>query len=530
MNETSKKIRILPGEYWWGGSTRHSEFPLSEKSEYSADFRCGNGEGGECDNQTAPFFVSSKGRYIWSEEPFAVSVRNGEFEFTGGDPVLTEAGSTLREAYTAAQKAHFPSDGRKLRDEFFTGAQYNTWMEFTYYPTQEKVLEYAESLLSNGFEPGVLILDEGWHRHTDYGNWEFDPARFPDPKGMIDRLHALGFRVMLWVTPYVSPNGPKYVRSLWTSPIVGTDPESAKHLYMRTESGSVALVSWWNGYSAQLDFTNSYDVDFLDSQLRKLCDELGVDGFKFDGGTPSYYSDECIVNGTLRTSHTPYELNIAWNEFGRRYPFHEYKDTYRGGGKNVIQRLHDRNHSWTEDGIDALIPCAIDAGLIGHPFICPDMIGGGSWIVRHIPGFVTDEELFVRMAQCSALFPMMQFSWAPWKALSAENLALCVKAAALHRKMSGKILSLVRSAEQTGEPILRSLEYNDPGKGYAEVTDEFMLGEDILVAPVVTKGTVRREVVFPAGKWSDEDGNLYEGGTKQTLDAPLDKLLWFERA
>ena len=179
--------------------------------------------------------------------------------------------------------------------------------------------------------------------------------------------------------------------------------------------------------------------------------------------------------------------------------------------------------------MNQLIPCALTCGLIGHPFICPDMIGGGEWSYNYLPGFHIDQELFVRMAQCSALFPMMQFSWAPWKALSPENLALCREAAQLHLRMADTIVALVKSAEQTGEPIVRTLEYNDPHKGYAPIIDEFMLGEDILVAPVVTKGTTERLVTFPAGRWVGEDGCIYEGNTAQVLPAPLERLLWFRR-
>ena len=104
------------------------------------------------------------------------------------------------------------------------------------------------------------------------------------------------------------------------------------------------------------------------------------------------------------------------------------------------------------------------------------MVGGGEWSFKANPNCRADEELFVRMAQCSALFPMIQFSWAPWEALSAENARLCAEAAALHADMAAEILALVREAEQTGEPILRSLEYNDPHQGFAPITDEFMLG------------------------------------------------------
>lgn len=515
------EIKIEENEYWWGGTTIHGYCPLNTESSYHWDFRI------DSPNQTMPFFVSTHGRYIWSEEPFKIDVENGVMIIEGEEIILESAGNSLKEAYIDAQKKHFPCDKVKLEKKFFEIPQYNSWIEFTYYPTQKGILEYAHNIIKNGFEPGILIIDEGWHIHTDYGHWEFDFSRFPDPKAMVEELHALGFVVMLWVTPFVTPVGPRYFRSL--NALIGTDPESAKHLYKSTENNEVAMMKWWNGISAILDFTDKYDVEFLDKQLQHLIKDYGVDGFKFDGGALHQYTDDNVINGKYEKSHTPAQCNIAWNEFGRRYPFHEYKDTFKGGGKNVIQRLHDRDHSWTGNGLSDIIPCALTNGLIGHPFICPDMVGGGEWRNRYTPGFETDQELFVRMAQCSALFPMIQFSWAPWEALSKENLKLCIDAARLHTSMSSEILALVDSATESGEPIIRCLEYNDPHQGYEAINDEFMLGEDILVAPVIEKCARERNVVFPKGKWQDSDGNIFDGRKSYVVAAPLEKLPWFRR-
>lgn len=518
---------ILENEYWWGGTVASGACPLTRESEYHKDFRV------DCDNQTMPLFLSNLGRLIWSEEPFRVDVENGCFHMEGENITLEKPGNTLREVYTSAQKKYFPCDGKRLPETFFKTAQYNTWMEFTYYPTQEGVLDYAEKWLAHGYPPGIFIIDEGWHGR--YGVWQFDLARFPDPKGMVDRLHEMGFTVLLWVTPFVCPDGPDFVRSL--RPLKGTDPEMAKNLYMRLEGtemneeedSKVAIIRWWNGYGAVLNLDNPWDAKFLDDKLKALMRDYGVDGFKFDGGTPEVYHPNNVVNGKFACKKTPHELNQAWNRFGSRYPYHEYKDTYKRGGKNCIQRLRDKHPTWDGLGINLLIPCAVTCGLIGHPFVCPDMVGGGEWAFRFLPGFELDEELFVRMAQCSALFPMIQFSWAPWTCLSEENQKYCVDAAKLHQKMADEILTLVHEAEQSGEPILRTLEYNDPHKGYAGITDEFMLGEDILVAPVVTKSTFERSVVFPSGRWQDEEGNVYEGGTRCVLPSPLSRLLWFKR-
>ena len=157
------------------------------------------------------------------------------------------------------------------------------------------------------------------------------------------------------------------------------------------------------------------------------------------------------------------------------------------------------------------------------------MVGGGEWAFRFLPGFEMDEELFVRMAQCSALFPMIQFSWSPWSCLSEKNQKAVLEAARLHMELAGEIIALVHESEKTGEPILRALEYNDPHKGYAEITDEFMVGEKLLVAPVLTKGVVERKVFFPAGCWQAANGAVYEGGTDADIAAPIDTLLWFRK-
>ena len=513
------RIKILPGEYWWGGSAYTKGCPFSVNDEYHADFRV------SVRTQTAPFFVSSEGRFIYSTKPFAIDVNDGIIGIDGEDVDFGDGFSNLRGAYLAAQKKYFPCDGKKLERKFFRAPQFNSWIEFAYYPDEEGILRFAREIVAHGYTPGVFIIDEGWQ--CAYGKWDFDPARFPHPKETVQTLHDLGFTVMLWVTPFVACSGPDFVRSL--RPLIGTDAESAKHIFKRTEDGEVAIVRWWNGFSAILDMTSPWDEKFLDSQLSALTEKYGIDGFKFDGGSAEHYSDRLVINGKFEKSHTPAECNRAWNEFGRRYAFHEYKDTFALCGRNCIQRLHDRCHRWEGHGIDDIIPCAVVCGLIGHPFICPDMVGGGEWTNRYTPGFETDEELFVRMAQVSALFPMMQFSWAPWEALSPENAALCLDAARLHLKFSDEIIKLVSDAEKSGEPIIRCLEYSFPHSGFAAVTDEYTVGENILVAPVVTKGTTQRTVFFPTGTWADENGNIYAGPSSRTLPSPLDKLLYFRK-
>ena len=519
------KTKILEGEYFWGGDAGCGwQMPVCRDIAYERDCRYDSA------TQYMPMYLSTKGRYVWSETGMKASLSNGEMIFESDSAIeLNEDGTNLRQAYLNAMEKHFPftktrEGGKTLPREFFKVAQFNTWVEFAYDQNQKGILEYAHALIDNGFEPGIFMIDEGWQ--TRYGQWKFDLHKFPDPGAMVKELHNLGFIVMLWVTPMVSPEGVDFCKA--TGALF--NPSTYKDLFLRTKEGEVAVVKWWNGYSAILDLRKQCDRDYLSERLDFLVNEYGVDGFKFDGGGYDCYAGSNIQNGTPRDDHDQGELNIAWNEFGAKYKFHEYKDTFKGGGKPTIQRLWDREHLWLGgSGITSIMPTSILQGLFGHPFICPDMIGGGSWTDDYQPDFKIDEELFIRWAELSSMFPMMQFSRAPWKCLSKESLDIVIKWYKHHLSLADTIIELVENAEKTGEPILRCLEYNDPHNGYAMINDQFMLGTDILVCPVVEKGVYEKEVVFPYGKWVDPRGNVYEGRTKRVLKCPIEELLWFKR-
>ena len=111
-------------------------------------------------------------------------------------------------------KAHFPFDGRCPERAFYVTPQFNTWVELRYDHNRQAVLDYAHSLLSNGYAPGVLMIDDTWQE--DYGVWRFHPGRFPDPAGMVKELHEMGFAVMVWAVPVVSPDSAPFRKALNT--------------------------------------------------------------------------------------------------------------------------------------------------------------------------------------------------------------------------------------------------------------------------------------------------------------------------
>ena len=505
-------VQMLPGEAWWGAMDNPScwkiqepyAFPFTGEMTLTLDFRSET-----YSNNCVPFLVSSKGRYIWSDEPFKLTLDKGKMLLESEVPIeVAEAGSTLREAYLAASAAHFPPSGVTPPDEFIANPQYNTWIELTYNQNQADIMRYAEAIVKNGFPTGaVFMVDDNWQKY--YGNFEFKPDRFPDPKGMMDKLHKMGFKVMFWLCPYVSADSPEF-REL----------EKKGYFVLDAVEDHPAIVHWWNGWSAMLDMSNPDARQWLVDQLRGMQQKYGVDGFKFDAGDASNYSpnDIRVFDGK---SYGPRHSEL-WCGLACDFPYNELRASWKMAGQPAVMRLCDKNYSW--DAVASLVPAMINASMEGHIYVCPDMIGGGEFLsFLDVDPKDFDQELIVRSCQVHAVMPMMQFSVAPWRILSPENLAICRKAARLHSELGPYLLNLAHEGSVSGEPVVRPMDYAFPGQGFETCYDQYMLGDKYLVAPMLTPGT-QREVRLPAGTWTDELGNVYEGGRSLVIDVPLDRI------
>ena len=504
--EPKKEIVVLENEKWWGGAVVNgSKMPYSQdKFVYDQYADCKG-------NQSQPLFISSKGRFIWSEQPINIEFSKNTIsvDARGAKVITGKSGESLKDVFNYVSNRFFPSAGKTPDSFFFTNPQYNTWIELQYNQNEKDILKYAQAIVDNGFPKGVLMIDDNWQEY--YGTWEFSGTRFQDPKGMVEKLHKMGFKVMLWIVPFVSSDTPNFRQLAAHKGLMFSDKQKTKP----------AIVEWWNGYSGLLDFSNPESTKWLKSQLKNLTDKYGVDGFKIDGGNPKAYSGLYSLNDVI-----PNEQSELYAKIGLDFPLCEVKDTWKMGGQPIAQRLRDKFHTW--DDLQLLIPDMIALGLIGHPFGCPDMIGGGEF--RSFQNLsVLDEELVVRSAQVSAIMPMMQFSVAPWRILSKEHLEICRNMAILHKNMGSKILELARQSAITGEPILRNMEYVFPGMGYEEIKDQFLLGDNILVAPIIGKGQRSREVIFPLGKWQGDDGSIVIGPIRQKIDVPLERLPWYRK-
>lgn len=502
----SLTVELLPGERWWGGCIDDGHrMPFC--SGFERDLLEQRG------NQVQPLLVSNRGRWVWSEEPFRFRFDDAALNVESGGPVALGAGRspTLRGAVREAAAVRFPPSGRIPDPMLFTHPQYNTWIELQYEQTQDGILAYARRLLDEGYPPGVLMIDDSWQR--GFGEWRFDPGRFPDPGFLVAELHRLGFKVMLWVCPQVDPCGRTFLDARGDGLLVaGAD-------------GKPAIREWWNGHSAILDMTNPRSAEWLRSQLADLQARFGVDGFKFDAGDFSHYRSD---DRTVRPGHGGIQSE-AWARFSEGWALNELRASWKMGNRPLAQRLRDKAHCWGPEGLASCLPNVLAMSLVGYPFSCPDMIGGGEYRHFNASAESLDGELFVRHAQLAALLPMQQFSAAPWRLLSKEQNRLCREAALLHVEYGDRILSLAREAASTGDPIVRPLAWAWDDERAAGVADEFLLGDGILVAPVLLKGAVSRTVLLPPGRWSAASGEVYAGPAEIEVEAPLDVLPLFVR-
>ena len=398
---------------------------------------------------------------------------------------------------------------------------WTTWARYHSKVNQAKVLRYAREICDRGLARSVMEIDDRWQ--TRYGDIEFDPRKFPDPKAMVDELHALGFKVTVWVMPFAQKasaalreGGPKgyYCGQVSSRGTVSEKP---------------GFFHWWNTPKvAALDVTNPEAVAWFVAKLRRLQERYGVDGFKFDGGEPCFLPKRFQ---TLRPLAHP-------SEYSELYVKHvagqfeggvsEVRTGHRTQGVGLLTRMGDRFSTWgVDNGLQSVIPTLLTSSILGYPFCLPDMIGGNAYF-----GTKPDPELMVRWTQASALMPALQFSIAPWD-LGPQVDELCQKALEIRGLLGDRLGELAEGTAQGLAPIARPLWWLDPeDENTFGVADQFALGDDIVVAPVVTRGAGAREVYLPRGTWRDAldpGAGVYEGGRAHAVDAPLDKLPVFFR-
>jgi alpha-glucosidase (family GH31 glycosyl hydrolase) len=194
----------------------------------------------------------------------------------------------------------------------------------------------------------------------------------------------------------------------------------------------------------------------------------------------------------------------------------------------IFVRMLDKNSEWGYNGgLQTLIPTALIMSIGGYSFVLPDMIGGNAY--KNFPS----KDLYIRWLQVNTLMPTLQFSITPWdyKEASQEVIDISKSMLKLHEQYSPVIIELAKNAVKTGEPIMRPIWWIAPNDvNTFSIEDQYLVGNDILVAPVVTENARKRNIYLPQGQWQDHRGVLHTGPTTLVdFKAELNELPFFVR-
>lgn len=454
--------------------------------------------------KNVPFVLSSAGYgvFVHSSYPMqiaikSVSTRALQFavESEGIDLFIIGGGSPTEVVRNYRRLTGFPPE--------LPAWTYGTWMSRMTYFSSTEIEEVGRRLRAEQFPTDVLHIDTGWFAKDWVCEWKFSAERFPEPDRFLARLRGSGFRV-----------------SLWQNPNIGTGNEL---LDMAIERGYVgrrrALVSdGGSDFSSatdkhQIDFTNPEAVTWYRGLLSGLLN-AGAAAIKTDFGET--IDEEATYNGLSGK-----ELR---NIYGLLYQQAAFEETVACRGEGVIwaragwagcQRypVHwggDAASSWA--GMAATLRGGLHLGISGFGFWSHDVPG-----FHGVPNFMNqelDSELFLRWTQFGVLSSHLRYhGTAPREPWEYQEVAPTVREwLRLRYALIPYLVEQAREVAASGLPMLRSLIFHFPNdRRVWHLDDQYMLGNDLLVAPVLSPGG-RRAVYIPAGTWIDFfDGESVQG-------------------
>lgn len=421
------------------------------------------------------------------------------------------------------------------------GNQQSRWS----YTPEARVREVARRFRETRIPADVVYLDIDYM--DGYRVFTWDAERFPDPARLISDLRREGFRTVLIIDPGVKVD---------ENYEVYRQGREGGHFHLAAD-GREFHAKVWPGVCAFPDFTSPAAREWFGSFYRKHIDE-GVAGFWNDMNEPATFLDEetpkpdiyhhpgktfplSVLHagdgapGTHARYHNVYGMQMTRSTFEalRRLapdarPFVLTRAGYAGVQRFSAVWTGDNIASW--DHLRLSIPMLLNLGASGVAFAGAD-VGGFSGS--------PSAELYARWLQAAALTPFLR-SHTEWGSKDQEPFAYGPEFTDINRatielryRLLPYLYTLFEEHTRTGAPVMRPLwfEYPDDVRTYL-IEDEYLVGRDLLVAPVVTEGAVKRRVYFPKGDaWVDWwTGALYEGGTDADVEAPISRLPLFIRA
>ena len=410
----------------------------------------------------------------------------------------------------------------------------------------DELLADAAELRKRHIPTTTLWIDNPWQ--VSYNDFTIDPKRFPNAPAMMDQLKKQGFRVIAWSTPYLErPQGAPVTPA--QSLFVAAD---ASGYFVKLRDGATFIAPGFNAKQGfgMLDFTSDGARRFWSGHAG-VAVALGVSGFKLD------YAEDAVpqilgartglvfADGSTERSARAYPL-----AYHRAY--HDSLDA-AGGGVLIVRASSFGGATvadvvWPGD-LESNFSHANDLnakGLRGVGGLPASVVAAQTLAVSGFPSFGADtggfrgtptREALLRWAEQTALSVILQLggggvSHNPWM-YDEEASTIYAGLARLHMQLEPYLSGLLARAETFGEPTIVPLPVAYPSDldGWAFADDEYLLGPDFLVAPIVTEGATGRSVHLPPGRWVQYwEGARFDGPQTLNVAAPLGQPPLFVRA
>jgi alpha-D-xyloside xylohydrolase len=532
LSKIDTHFRSQPGEHIFGlGQHQHG---LLDNKGAVIDLEQRNTE------VCIPFYLSSLGYgFLWNNPgvgrvELGTNLTRWVMEATRGIDYYIVAGDTpaeILEKYIDAT-GHPP-----LLPDFALGF----WQCKLRYRTQQELLSVVREYKQRGL-PLAIIVSDFFHWHM-MGDWAMDPRDWPDPAGMMKELKEMDVELMVSIWPTVNPSNPVFGEMVERGLLAQTVHGVHAHMAIAdTTPEGVSMVAFY-------DATNPEAREFIWQRVKKNYLDCGVRVFWLDADEPELMP--------MHAENIRFALGTGL-EVMNIYPLLHQKGFYDGmhaAGQEEIMNLSRSAWAGTQrygaavwsgdirsrfEVLRAQIPAGLNIAMSGIP-----------WWTTDIGGFMEGDirtnyfkELIVRWFQYGVFCPLFRLHGVrqPLNGLygaqssgagnevwsfGERNYEIIRNLLFLREKLKPYLRELNRAAHEHGTPPMRPLYYDFPADPAAvNLADQFMLGPDLLVAPVTEQGAVSREVYLPTGTiWVEAwNGQEFHGGQHLQANAPLEQI------
>ena len=497
------QLDVDVGEKIYGLGERFT--PFVKNGQVVESYNEDGGTSSEIAYKSIPFYVTNKGYGVFVNETGRVSYELCSESVTRAS--MSVPGQKLEfmvfgaDSVKGAISGYTKLLGRPALPPLWS---FGLWLSssFTTSYDENTVLSFVDGMNERGIPLSVFHFDCFWMHEGEWCGFEWDNTVFPDPKGLIEKLHARGLKVCVWINPYIGQKAPAF-RELMD-----------KNMLILRENGDVWQWDLWQPGLAVFDFTNPDTVEWYRDRLVELM-RMGVDSFKTDFGeripTDCVYHDGSDPEG-MHNYYSYIYNKLVYDTIAEQRGAAEAAVFARSGtaGTQKFPVCWGGDNSSNYPSMAESLRGGLSLCLSGFGFWSHDI---GGFEGSATPDVYKRWCAFGLLSSHSRLHGSNSYR-VPWN-FGEEAVDVCRHFVRLKNELMPYIYSCAVQAHETGVPMMRAMVMEFPGPAAEDCDRQYMLGDALLVAPVM-RADGRVQYYLPGGEWIHYlSGEIRHGGWQE---------------